>query len=800
MGAVLIWVRHELRRRWGSLLVLAVLVALASGTIAASFAGAVRGGTALDRLIEESQGMNALIPANPEIVYPWDEFDRLPYVEARAGMAALAGVEPIEPAIEGEWLTTPADDQWFRTIDVPVVLEGRAYDPDTPDELVIDTLFAETYDLVPGDTVTVQLPTPREGARAMRALETVEDPSGRTIEWHVVGIVRSLWMTPEESVPGGKAALSPATLTTYGDELLGGVPLAEATIVSIFRLQDLDTDIAALTADARRLSGQTDVDVWNLETKYFTPGRDSLRFEARTLAAFGVAALLSAMFLLGGMLARASAAVAERLEPGPAVGMAPVQMAWAAALPTALAGLLGSGLGFAGAWLASGWFPVGSASEFEPAPGREIDWVVLPLVAGCTAVFCAAVGFAAAWRHGLRRRDVAPRPVSKIASWLAQASAPVPVVMGTRLALEPQRGRDAVPVRPAQVGAIAAVAGTIAALVFAHGVDDAVSHPERFGQIQQAETFVGFGGQTFADSDALVEQLRELDYVSGFVDARQGNATVDGGRVAMIVYSGNSGPKAMAPVVIDGRVPETDDEILVGTGTAEELGADIGDTIAVTGSVATRELTVVGTGFLPPGAHNGYTTGSWVADGAYPRLFDDFHFHTVLVASDTLGYDALAARLAADTGMEWGPPYPLDVIKNLESVRRFPAALAAFLALLGIGVVANALVLAVRRREGDLAIVRAVGMTGGQAAATIAVQALTLVGVGLLYGAPLGLVLGRFLWRTVAELLPLQYVPPASLWAILLVIGVSLGLTVLLAVLPARRAARIPIAAVLRAE
>lgn len=800
MDAVLIWVRHDVRRRWASLLVVAVLVGLASGTVAASFAGAARGGSALDRLVEESQGMNALIPANPEIAYSWEEFDELPYVEARAGMAALAGVEPIEPAIEGEWLTTPADDSWFRTIDVPVVLEGRAYDPDTPGEVVVDSLFAETYAMSPGDTITVRLPTAREAARAMRHLEAVEDPTGRTVEWQVVGVVRSLWMTPEASVPGGKAALSPATLTTYGDELLGGVPIEEATIVSIFRLRDLDTDIAALTADARRISGQTDVDVWNVESKYLEPARDSFRFEARTLAAFGVAALLSAMFLLGGMLARSAAAAAERLAPGPALGMSPTQLAWAAALPTALAGLLGAVLGLAAAWLASGWFPVGSASAFEPAPGRDVDWVVLPLVSVATAGFCTAVGVVAAWRHGRRRGESAPRPVSKIAGWLAHASAPVPVVMGTRLALEPQRGRDAVPVRPAQVGAIAAVAGTIAALVFAHGVDDAVAHPERFGQIQQLETFVGFGGQTFADSDALVEQLRELDYVSGIVDARQGNATVDDDRVAMIVYSGNSGPKAMAPVVTDGRLPETDDEILVGTGTAEEIGTAIGETIAVTGSVATRQLTVVGTGFLPPGAHNGYTTGSWVADGAYPRLFDDFHFHTVLVASDTLGDDALAERLAEDTGMEWGPPSPLDVIDNLESVRRFPAALAAFLALLGIGVVANALVLAVRRREGDLAIVRAIGMTGGQAAATIAVQALTLVGVGLLYGAPLGLVLGRFLWRTVADLLPLQYVPPASLSAILLVVGVSFGLTVLLAILPARRAARIPIAAVLRAE
>ncbi|HWJ83661.1 MAG TPA: FtsX-like permease family protein [Nocardioides sp.] len=800
MGAVLLWARQDLRRRWAASVALALLVAVASGTVATALAGAARGATALDRLVEDTGGVNALIPVNPGITYPWAEFDDLPYVEARAGLGVVAGAEPVDLRLSSDdWLTTPADDHWFRTIDRPVVLAGRPYDPATPDELVVTPEFAAANDVAVGDDVRVRLPTPAQARHAVRVFEPVRKPAGPVVAWHVVGVVRSLWLTPEKSAPDGKAALSPATLRTYAPNLLGGRSLAEMTPASIFRLRDR-SDLAALTQDARRLTGRTDVDTWDLETKYYRPARDSMRFESRTLAAFGLTALVAGVFLVGGVLARTATAAAGRLDPARGVGMSPVQVAVAAAGPSAVAGALGAVLGVIGAWVASGWFPLGSARDYEPAPGRDVDWLVLPLALVGTAAFCAAVTLVTSYRTATRSRSEAPARVSRVASWLVGASAPVPVVLGARLALEPQRGRNGVPVRPAQIGAVAAVSGAVAALVFSHGIDDAISHPERFGEIQQAELFLGYGGRDYVDTDAVVRDVRRLDYVSGVLDARQGNATADDDRASLVVYSGGAGPKAMGPVVTHGRAPTGTDEVMLGVRTADALGAGVGDPVTLTGSAATRTFTVVGTGFLPPGAHNGYTDGAWVAHDSYPALFDDFHFHTLLVHSDTLGTERLLERLSSDTGQQFAPPAPVDVVDNLHGVRRFPAALAVFLAVLGVGVVANALVLAVRRREGDLAVVRALGMTGGQAAATVAVQALTFVALGLLYGVPLGLVLGRSLWRTVADTVPLQFVAPASWSAALWVALVSLGLTALLAALPARRASRIPLAAVLRAE
>ena len=65
-----------------------------------------------------------------------------------------------------------------------------------------------------------------------------------------------------------------------------------------------------------------------------------------------------------------------------------------------------------------------------------------------------------------------------------------PVVVGARFALEPGRGRAAVPVRPALLGAVAGVLGVLAAFTFSAGVSDAAANPARFGQTWQLGAFL----------------------------------------------------------------------------------------------------------------------------------------------------------------------------------------------------------------------------------------------------------------------------------------------------------------------
>ena len=82
----------------------------------------------------------------------------------------------------------------------------------------------------------------------------------------------------------------------------------------------------------------------------------------------------------------------------------------------------------------------------------------------------------------------------------------------------------------------------------------------------------------------------------------------------------------------------------------------------------------------------------------------------------------------------------------------------------------------------------------------IVTQATLLAAAGLAAGIPLGLAAGRVVWGLVADLVPLAYQPPLSPWALALIAPAALVAANLLALWPARRAARLRPGEVLRTE
>ncbi len=537
-------------------------------------------------------------------------------------------------------------------------------------------------------------------------------------------------------------------------------------------------------------------------------------YEAVCLLAFGLAALAAALFLIGQSVARYTSATVADLQVLQTLGMTRGQAVAAACAGPALAGLAGSTLGVAGAIVASRWMPIGMASIAEPHPGIDADWLVLgpgwvlvPLLVLAGSAAAAAVALAAGRRQAPQRR-------SAIAAALAAVNFPVPLVVGARFALEPGRGRSSVPVRSALVGAVAGVLGVLAAFTFSAGVSDAASHPERFGQTWQLDTFLGLNGQDFGPASRVLRAVAADRDVTGVDDARIGGAQSASGHVSVESFTyAPVGGKRPAVVLTAGRMPARPDEIVLAPTTAQELHAGTGSVVRLTGGgTAAHPVRVTGIGFVPPGPHNGYADGAWLAPGGYDRIFHGAHFafkfHVATVslrpgadvAAVARRLDAAAAAIHGGKRFRFTPPAPMPEVQEIKDLELLPVALSAFLALLAVSAVGHALSIAVRRRRHDLAVLRALGMTRRQARLVVTTQASLLAVIGLLCGVPLGIALGRALWRTVAGFTPLAYHPPVALVTLLLIGPAALLAANMLAAWPQRRAARLHAGQILRSE
>ncbi|WP_053206318.1 ABC transporter permease [Jiangella muralis] len=818
MTAVRAWLRLDTRRRWRSLLVMALLVALAAGTVMTALSGARRGSTAVDRLMERTLPATiAVLPNQPG--FNWDAVRALPDVEALTTFVLTGSyvVEELPPDFYGAGFP-PGDDEVFRTIERPVVLDGRLPDPARADEVVVSPRFEETYGLGVGDALTLRLFTPQT-QDGLKFASTLPEPDGPVVHATIVGIIRSPWFSEAVGDEEGGMSPSPGLFAQYPANLLGASGQGELN--ALVRLHGGEAAIPAFKAALREVSGRSDIDFMDVAED----GRhlsSVTRFEADALQAFALAAGAAAIFLVGQAVARYAASAAAELQVGRALGMTAGQAGVAAAAGPVGAAVVGTLLGAGAAVVASYWFPIGTASLYEPDPGIDVDPLVIGVV-GTVTVLLAAAGAGLAARLALRSTRTARRARSSaLAAAARRAGAPVPVVVGARFALEPGRGRQAVPVRPALVGAVVGVLGVIAAFTFSSGVADAAGHPERFGQVYQLTSFVGDAGQDFVPGDQVMQVMADDPDVRVVNDTRIAVAAVENRPVTLFTLD-QAGREPLRPVLVDGRAPEQPGEVALAPGSADAMGVGVGDVVTMAGTAGDREFTVTGLAFVPEGPHNNYVTGGWVSGAGYDTLFDPastvspaFKYHLVLLGL-TPGADPAAVTerleaavvpvIAAATGAPpesvtdvVTPAEPPSRLAELRQVRTLPVFLAGFLTVLALGAVGHALATAVRRRRHEVAVLRALGMTRWQSRGVVVTQASLLALVGLAVGVPLGLALGRTVWRYVADTTPLLYVAPLAALALLLIVPLALLAANLLAAWPSHRAASLRVGSVLRAE
>jgi ABC-type lipoprotein release transport system permease subunit len=255
----------------------------------------------------------------------------------------------------------------------------------------------------------------------------------------------------------------------------------------------------------------------------------------------------------------------------------------------------------------------------------------------------------------------------------------------------------------------------------------------------------------------------------------------------------------LAPTTLAGRAPDGDGELLLGTKTFDALGVDIGDRVSVRRGQRTVRMTVVGRGIIPETAYLSLGEGAAMTFAALKRVLPGAHASRFLFrVADGADREAVLRRLEED----WYVPRAAvpAVVRDVQAVRRVPLAYAVVVALMAAATLAGTLLVSIRRRRRELAILKTLGFTRGQVRAAVAWQATTVGAIAVVAGVPLGLGVGRWIWNLVAGHLGVAPVPVTPIATLVLIAPAVLLLVNLVAAAPGRLAARTRPAVVLRAE
>jgi hypothetical protein len=291
--------------------------------------------------------------------------------------------------------------------------------------------------------------------------------------------------------------------------------------------------------------------------------------------------------------------------------------------------------------------------------------------------------------------------------------------------------------------------------------------------------------------------------------------------IPTFVVTYRADPRAVTPVVVDGRAPTAEYEILVHPHLLAELG-EIGDTIPVSISVGgderteprenTRDYTIVGTGVNA--VDQGFKSTSAMTFEGLLRLIGDAAPPGSIVPHSVSarfrpGIDPVeaAARLQrdgvidADTPLEGFDSVARDFVGlDLDGADRVPRLLAALFGTLAVAVLAIMITDRVRAWRERLAIHRALGLTAWQIRAAVGAAALLTTGGALVVGLPAGVIVGVSLWSRHAENLGAVSEPTVPWVAIGVLLAAASALALLVSLRPAWVASSHRDAGSLRAE
>lgn len=793
MSATWLVLRSRWRRHPGNQAALALVIAIGGAVVMATIAGAQRTETSYARFTEAYRQPDVLvnIGSGVDAVTPsqFAAVAALPNVRGIAHVRSMA----MTPAGTTDYLPFVAamGPEYGRDVAVPRYVQGRA--PRAADEVSLTEQRAGLLGLRLGDTLTMDAFSQAlvDKYKATGDNSWFEHPDGPKIDLRVVGIERTPTTVATNRNIAAVTVLPATFLPRYGarigawGEFLGVDLVGGAAAVDEFTKAFSSTGITGAHFESASSIGSPS---------------STLAFVARGLRLLAAISALSATVAVGLLMGRSMAS--DRTEWSVLAGLgvdrkSRRRMLTLTAAPGSVIGLATAALG---AVLMSSLFPFGLGSRAEPDPGIELNGRVIgvgTVLIGAGVVVLALA--AARWSDRKRDRSRDPRRSSLVVARLARADVPVPAVTGTRFVFEQGIKGDATTARSAIAGVSLGVMGLVAVLTYTSSLSRLDHTPAAWGRTWD----------TTSSPDAADQLLHASD-----ITARS--------RVHVVTIQINNRPtevrgfealvgQSMIPVA-RGRRPGPG-EIALGAATMVDLGVEIGDTVTLTGSLGHETVNVVGQGMfsgisdvpvLNEGASVEMATLVRVSDPAQDNGFGTDVFRLKPGVLDT----GLMSKLAAANESGVSAQEVANIAKGdrpdefgrLDEVGPLPWFLALYLGLLAVMATASLLVGAVRRRRHDIAILRATGLDRAGVRGIVLTQSFIVSLLGLLVGIPCGVVVGRLVWRAVAQDLGVAVETSVPVLSVALLAGAVIVVDALVSLIPAYRAARAPTARTLRVE
>ncbi|NJP65676.1 ABC transporter permease [Streptomyces spiramenti] len=357
---------------------------------------------------------------------------------------------------------------------------------------------------------------------------------------------------------------------------------------------------------------------------------------------------------------------------------------------------------------------------------------------------------------------------------------------------------------------VAFVAGS---LVFSSTVSraysDAVSSDLRGIDLAVQE---GWDDGPYYPDQRLLDEIAALPETGAVFGDVRGNAALagpDGERVGEL-WSSTAGSIVEGDerrTMVEGRLPEGEDELVIDSRTAERTGFTTGDTVTWSTDGPGRTATVTGVFETEDGdVAAGGTLLLFAPDVAQEVFLEPGQYGQLNVtAAPGVSQDELrtaveplvAESLDLATGAQLVADQERSIASYTEGLRTGLLIFAGISLFVGIFIIANTFTMLVTQRIRELALLRAVGASRRQVTRSVLIESFV---VGLLAGAA-GLVVGigvaLLLRATIAG--EASGLPAGDLVigadSVLVSLGVGVVITMLSAWLPARRAAKIPPAA-----